>query len=250
VKLTTGRIILFTIAGFVLLVLGVLVSALTTSTSDSVTAPQPMTPQAATPLATQPSATASATPAPQGEHHKEDPFWVFASSLHAALQAGDVSLLLDKLLTTTVTCREEDVPPQLGGPECFTVGDAFEGFAVGHWRSEGTIVPVNKVRDQLKYLQTAVRSDLRDGYGDGSLRVAALDRQGSARVAIITAIINSPPGFGAATIRVAIGTYWVERDREWRLASILNNYVLAGEFLDPSPAPREGLFPGWEPFVP
>lgn len=186
-----------------------------------------------------------------GNRNPEDPFWVFSQDLDASLRVGDVQMLIERLRTRTITCTEADVPPHIGGPECFVVGDTFEGFSIGRWRSEGGVVPVTQVVEQLRYLSTAVRRDLSDPYGTGTIQVFALNSQPQRHVAIITAIINSPPGFGgASTIRVSFGTYWTLDGDVWRLTGLMTNYIYSGEFLEPTPEARAGLFPAWERFAP
>ena len=81
------------------------------------------------------------------------------------------------------------------------------------------------------------------------LRVYALNIEDRRRDAIVTAIINPPPGFGGRdSVRVAIGMSWGLVEGEWRLLSIMNNYVFGPEFLDPSPEVVAGLYPKWEPY--
>lgn len=180
-----------------------------------------------------------------------DPFVRVVRELDSALRRNDLRFLLDRLKTGTVVCREEDVPAHIGGPACTTVGETFASFGVNNWRSHGGVVPVQNVVDQLTLLTASVRASLTDGYGSGVLRVYALNIDGRRHDAIVTAIIKSPPGFGGHNnIRVAIGTSWGLVDGDWRLFSIMNNYVLGPEFLDPHPEVVAGLYPRWEPYGP
>lgn len=188
---------------------------------------------------------------PRTVRHPEDPFWVFSLTLRESLQTGDVHLLIERLRSRTITCMEADVPPHIGGPQCFTVGETFEGLYVGRWRSEGGVVPVAQVVEQLSYFGSSARRDLSDSYGAGSLEVYALNSQPERHVAIITAIINSPPGFGGAdTIRVSFGTYWSLEGKKGRLTGMITNYIYGSEFLEPAPEVQAGLFPEWERFAP
>ena len=41
---------------------------------------------------------------------------------------------------------------------------------------------------------------------------------------------------------------WGLVEGEWRLLSIMNNYVFGPEFLDPSPEVVAGLYPKWVPY--
>lgn len=180
-----------------------------------------------------------------------DPFLRFVGQLDAALRRNDLQFLLNRLKTGTVTCGEEDVPARIGGPACTTVGETFSSFGVNNWRSHGTVVPVQQAINQLTLLTASVRANLTDAYGSGVLRVYALNIDGQRRQAIVTAIIKPPPDFGGRdSIRVAIGMSWVLADGEWRLTSIMNNYVLGAEFLDPTPEVLAGLYPNWEPYGP
>ena len=134
---------------------------------------------------------------------------------------------------------------------CTTVGETFASFGVNNWRSHGRVAPVQNVVDQLTLLTASVRPNLTDSYGSGVLRVYALNIDDRRHDAIVTAIIKPPPGFGGRdSIRVAIGTSWGLVEGEWRLFSIMNNYVLGPEFLDPHPEVVAGLYPRWEPYGP
>ena len=194
------------------------------------------------------SAAASANAATQTREALE-PFVRFASELDSALRRNDLQFLLDRIETGTVVCREEDVPGRIGGPACTTVGETFASFGAGNWRSHGGVVPVKNVVDQFTRLTASVRTDLTDGYGPGVLRVYALNIDDRRRDAIVTAIIKPPPDFGGRdSIRVAIGMSWGLVEGEWRLLSIMNNYVFGPEFLDPSSEVVAGLYPKWEPY--
>ncbi len=190
--------------------------------------------------------TTSPTPA-----HADDPFWVFIRQLDAELNKGNTDFVVSRLRTVVVTCTASDVPPRVGGPECFNVGDTFEGFSVGRWRSEGSTVPVSGVIDQLRHLGRTAHPEMSDAYGDGTLRVYAVNDRPERQVAIVTAIIDSPPGFGgAATMRVSMGLYWRRQDQDWVMTGMITNYVYGPEFLDPTGDVRNGLFPAWERFSP
>ena len=180
-----------------------------------------------------------------------DPFVRFVRELDSALRRNDLRFLLDRLKTGTVICRDEDVPPRIGGPACTTGGETFASFGVNNWRSHGGAAPVQNVVDQLTLLTASVRPNLTDSYGSGVLRVYALNIDDRRHDAIVTAIIKPPPGFGGRdSIRVAIGMSWGLVDDEWRLFSVMNNYVLGPEFLDPHPEVVAGLYPRWEPYGP
>ena len=129
--------------------------------------------------------------------------------------------------------------------------DSDETADVNNWRSHGGVAPVQNVVDQLTLLTASVRPNLTDSYGSGVLRVYALNIDDRRHDAIVTAIIKPPPGFGGRdSIRVAIGMSWGLVDDEWRLFSVMNNYVLGPEFLDPHPEVVAGLYPRWEPYGP
>lgn len=180
-----------------------------------------------------------------------DLFIEFAKELDSALRATDAGFLAARLLSHPVECQQSDVPQRLGGPQCNYVGETFQGFGVGRWRSEGGIVPVDGVEDQLAYFITAARPSEKDAYGSGAPSVYAIDIESNRWVAIITAIIVAPTGIaGRDLIRVALGTNWVLVDGQWRMTSVMNNYFFASEFLDPSPEVRTGLYPGWRRFTP
>lgn len=202
------------------------------------------------------SAPGASSPSPLGigaasptPGHADDPFWVFLRQLDAELNEGNTDFVVSRLRTVVVTCTAADVPPRVGGPQCFNVGETFEGFSVGRWRSEGSTVPVRGVIDQLRHLGRTAHPEMSDAYGDGTLRVYAVNDQPERQVAIVTAIIDSPPGFGGApTMRASMGLYWRQQEQGWAMTGMITNYIYGPEFLDPTDDVRNGLFPAWERF--
>ena len=179
-----------------------------------------------------------------------DGFRQFVPVLQGALDRGDVSFLADRMKTIDVVCGPEDVPTALGGPQCEFVGQAYAGFATATWRSEGGVGPVSNTIPQLQEVFATVQPSASDQFGDGAVRVYALNQADDRQDAIIAAMIERPSNFaGSGALRVALGTSWSFEEGRWMLANILSAYVLAEDSLDPQRAgaavlPQLGALPG------
>jgi hypothetical protein len=194
------------------------------------------------------------SPTPDGGTAAElpgnDGFRRFVPVLQEALDRGDVSFLADRMKTIDVVCRVEDVPTQLGGPQCDFEGQAYAGFKTGTWRSEGGVGPASNTISQLEKLFTTVQPSASDQFGDGAVRVYALNQEEEQQDAIIAAMIERPANFaGSGPLRVALGTTWSFEEGRWMLTFILSAYVLAEDLLIPSEAGRP-YYPNWERYLP
>jgi hypothetical protein len=188
----------------------------------------------------------SPTPDQGVEQAGNDGFRQFVPLLQAALDRGDVSFLADRMKTIDVVCRVEDVPTQLGGPQCDFEGQAYAGFKTGTWRSEGGVGPASNTISQLEKLFATVQPSASDEFGDGAVRVYALNQEEEQQDAIIAAMIERPANFaGSGPLRVALATTWSFEEGRWMLTFILSAYVLAEDLLIPSEAGRP-YYPNWE----
>jgi len=188
----------------------------------------------------------SATPDQGLELAGNDGFRRFVPLLQAALDRGDVAFLSDRLKTVDVVCGLEDVPTQLGGPQCDFEGQSYAGFEVGHWRSEGGVVPVSVVTSQFETLFATVQPSASDQFGDGAVRVYALNQQDDRQDAIIAAMIERPPNYaGSGPLRIALGTRWSFEGGRWMLTGTLSAYILAEDLLIPTEEGRP-YYPNWE----
>jgi hypothetical protein len=175
-----------------------------------------------------------------------DGFRQFVPVLQEALDHGDVSFLADRMKTTDVVCGPQDVPTALGGPQCEFVGQAYPGFATGSWRSEGGVGPISNTTSQLEKLFATVQPSATDQFGDGAVRVYALNQADDRQDAIIAAMIERPANFaGSGALRIALGTSWSFEEGRWMLANILSAYVLAEDLLIPSEEGRP-YYRNWE----
>ena len=172
----------------------------------------------------------------------------FVPRLQQALDERDIEFLAKRMLITEVVCTAENFGPgSLGGPQCDFEGQSYDGFVVARWRSEGNIVPAFAVLGQLTTLFDTVQPAASDDFGDGKVRVYAIDLTPDKYHAIISALIERPPDFGGSgPLRIAIGTSWTFQNGRWRLPSILNAYVLAEEFLIPCNEALDFLGGTWE----
>ena len=208
-----------------------------------------------------PPAPASPTVAPTAAAGNNGPatsispaFRRFAGQINAALQAGNIDFFRQRAKTERVVCTAENTPAQLGGPSCERVGQEFDGFAVGNWRSHGSAVPVESALTQLARLWTQNTAPAADAYGTAAARVHAIGTsssdEGERYTAIATAMIERPSNFaGAGPLRVAMLLVWAPEGNDFRFEFLLSAFVLAEDFLDPSSEGR-GWTPVWERFQP
>lgn len=129
----------------------------------------------------------------------------FTRNLAEAIRNGDASFITSRMASQSVICGDADVPHRLGGPACSQVGETFQGFGVGRWRSEGGIVPVEGVMEQLRRFVAEARASAKDAYGSGAATVYAIDIESDRKVAILTAIVTPPPGAGGDALRWRLG---------------------------------------------
>jgi hypothetical protein len=212
------------------------------------TAPPPTSTSApaatATPAATTGPAT-SITPA----------FRDFARQVNTAVANRDIAFFRSRAVTQPVVCTADNTPPRgPGGPACTTIGQQFDGFTVGNWRSEGAIIPIDTAMQNLSRLWTEAVTGASDGFGGAAPTVFAVGTGPATDqpnfTTVLTAMIQRPAGFGGTgPLRVAMVQTWAPEGNGFRLLLNLSAFVLGEEFLNRSPETM-GWMPIWERFQP
>lgn len=172
--------------------------------------------------------------------------------IDGAVQRGDIAFFRRRARTEHIVCTPQNTPPRgPGGPACERVGQEFDGFGLAGWRSECGLQPVDTALHLIERLRTEAVPGGRDKYGGSEPNVYALGvqnallQEGPAQVAVVTAIIQRPPG----PLRVALVTHWWMADGQWRFVFLLSAFVLGEEFLKPADVAR-GWMHVWERFQP
>jgi hypothetical protein len=177
-------------------------------------------------------------------------FNVFLNEFDQELTTGSAAAIVSRLAPTPYTCTADDIPQKLGGPLCTSVGQSFTGFRWGRWRSEGSLLPVEQAVAVIEKLARDVELPRTDVYGQAQLRVYAFDE--GRKSAVVTAIIRCPAGFACVDsgqgLRVALVLNFAQDDG-WAIPSVTSVYVMAEDFLKPTPEGRQ-VMPGWRRFQP
>lgn len=182
----------------------------------------------------------------EAEMPGDEGFREFVPLLQQALDAGDMAFLTDRAQTVPYVCTEEDFSG-LGNPHCESEGQSYDGFTVGYWRSEGVTAPVASALSPFDTVFSSVQPAANDEFGDGAVRVYALNVGDDDHDAIVTAIIERPEFAGSGPpIRATIGTSWSFAEARWTLTYVVVAYVGSEEFLTPSEEMQENRFPNWE----
>jgi hypothetical protein len=195
-----------------------------------------------------PTSTAAA-PTPAGpESDGADGFRQFAVRvLDPAVRARDAAFLRGRMKTQPVVCTEQDLNPQgAGGPVCESAGQRYDGFPSGAWRSEGAIIPVDGAAETFQDFFSRVAAGQSDAFGDGRPEVYATSFGDDHARTVISAIVERPPDFaGSGPLRAAISTSWAFEGGRWVMTDMIVAYVLAEDFLQPTPEGR-AYYPNWE----
>lgn len=188
------------------------------------------------------------TPGTDSETAGAEGFRQFAATFQDALDAGDAAFLRDRALTEAIVCTADDVASAgPGGPLCEFEGQEFDGFRAARWRSEGGIIDVEDAFSAYDAILATALPGESDDFGDGSVRVYALNIEDDAFDAIITAIIERPSDFITEfPLRVSYGTAWAFEDGRWMVTSTLAANVLGEELLAPPSGDTANLYPNWE----
>lgn len=213
--------------------------------------PTPGAPVDAGPTSTVgPSPTTAPTFTPVVETDGAAGFRAFAPRIDLLFAGRNVAAVLDRMLTESIVCTEEDVANAgPGEPACTAEGQAFEGFPVGAWRSEGAILPITDAVIDLSRAFATFQPQATDDFGDGNVRLYALNVEPDEYDAIITTIISRPENIdGEGPLRIAFGTSWEFVEGRWMMTGLLVAMVLGEELLEPADEVVSGLYPGWERF--
>jgi hypothetical protein len=200
-----------------------------------------------------------ATPTPTGPQIPLSPvtpaFRAFARRIDQARASRDLHFFRSRAHTQEIICTAENTPPRFaGGAACETVGQRFDGFSVGAWRSEGAIVPLERAVQTLERIWADAAPGLTDKYGDSAAQLYAIgtgpSADSSSFTSVFTAIVCRPPSFpGPGPVRAVFVLTWIQEGNDFAWAGLLTAYVLGEEFLDRSPV-TIGWMPVWERFGP
>jgi hypothetical protein len=161
-------------------------------------------------------------------------FRAFAAQIQQALDANDSSFFAERMLLDRGTCEPADLTPGIGQRPCTAAGAPWEGFRAGFWRSDGFYITGEGAISGFEEFFADRLPDASDDFGDGKLRVYALEPGAEAAAAIVTALIERPADFaGDGPLRVVAVMSWSKVDGQWRWTSLLRAAVLAEEFLIP-----------------
>jgi hypothetical protein len=169
-------------------------------------------------------------------------FRAFAAQIQTALDQKDTNFFRSRARTQPVTCTAENTPPRgAGGPACVAIGDMFVGFSSGNWRSEGSIIPIDRAMANIERFWDEIVPGATDQFGGSEPRVYATGRMTTApgspqiHTAVITAIIRRPADFvPGGPLRVVLVPQWQQDGNNWVLVGMLLAFVLAEEFLIPA----------------
>ncbi|MFN0096381.1 MAG: hypothetical protein ACKVVT_16595 [Dehalococcoidia bacterium] len=214
---------------------------------------------ATNPASTATSATASATPSsptaspaatptvvgPSGNEDISDAgYRAFLAKLDAALRTKQTAFVTERFAAEPYTCKAEDVPQQLGGPLCTSVGQQFNAFPSSNWRSEGSYIPVESAANHFANVTASVLPDARDQFGEGTLRLFATGASGRT---VVTGIRPCPANASCpgGNNRFVLVFHWRFIGARWVADSMLTAGVLAEDFLTPTQEGRNALGGQW-----
>lgn len=191
---------------------------------------------------------APGTNTPTPEAGSRDGFIAMLRTFDQEMSRGEIDPIIARLRTEEFTCKASDLEPGLGQPECKTAGEVIKAVQVGNWRSEGGLRKVETVVAQIQALQKEIDTAKSDKWGDGFPTVYAFDAvEHKAAVTMMTKCLpqfHCPDG----TMRVALVLTFEFKDGRWGVTNLLNAYVLAEEFLEPSAEAKQVQMPNWERF--
>jgi hypothetical protein len=191
---------------------------------------------------------APGTVTPTPEAGSRDGFIAMLRTFDQEISGGTLEPIIARLRTEEYTCKASDLEPGLGQPECKAAGEVIKAVLVGNWRSEGGLRKVETVVAQIQALQQGIDTTKPDKWGEGSPRVYAFDAIG--HKAAVTMITKCLPQFQCpdGTMRVALVLTFEFKGGRWGVTNLLNAYVLAEEFLEPSAEAKQIQMPNWERF--
>jgi hypothetical protein len=188
------------------------------------------------------------TPTPTPEAGSRDGFIAMLGTFDQELSRGAIDPIIARLRWEEYTCKASDLEPGLGQPECKTAGEVIRAIAVGDWRSEGGLRKVETVVAQIQALQAQIDATSSDTWGDGTPAVYAFDAV--EHKAAVTMMTKCLPQFQCpdGKMRVALVLTFEFEDGRWGVTQLLNAYVLAEEFLEPTEEAKQFQMPNWERF--
>ncbi len=191
---------------------------------------------------------APGTLTPTPEAGNRDGFIAMLRTFDQEMSRGAIDPIIARLRTEEYTCKASDIEPGLGQPECKTAGEVIQAVLVGNWRSEGGLRKVETVVAQIQALQKEIDTAKPDKWGDGFPTVYAIDAV--EHKAAVTMITKCLPQFQCpdGTMRVALVLTFEFEGGRWGVTKLLNAYVLAEEFLEPSAEAKQIQMPNWERF--
>lgn len=186
------------------------------------------------------------TPTPEASNREG--FVEMLRTFDREISRGAIDPIIARLYLEEYTCKASDIEPGLGQPECKTAGEVIRAVQVGNWRSEGGLRKVETVVAQIQALQAEIDTTKSDKWGEGAPTVYAFDA--TAHKAVVTTITKCLPNFQCpdGTMRVALVLTFEFKDSRWMVTNLLNAYVLAEEFLEPSAEAKQVQMPNWEKF--
>lgn len=250
-RLLHGRRWLPALAISVLLVMSVFAAACDDDDADPTPTPEPSTPTAPagetpTPAPTEPTPAPNdptITPTPDAE--SPEGFEEALRDFEEQLRSGGLDAITARLLLEDYTCKDSDLQPGLGQPECTTAGEVIRAIEMSAWRSEGGLRKVESVVAFLQSLNADVEADASDQWGEGDFDIYAFDS--SVNRAVLTFMVECQENFqcDGGVQRVAMVLGFEYEDDRWMVSRIMNAFVLYEDFLDPT---SEGgaYFPEWE----
>jgi hypothetical protein len=191
---------------------------------------------------------APGTITPTPEAGNREGFVAMLRTFDQEMSHGAIDPIIARLRAEEYTCKASDIEPGLGQPECKTAGEVIQSVVVGDWRSEGGLRKVETVVAQIQSLQQEIDTAKSDKWGDGFPTVYAFDAV--EHKAAVTMITKCLPQFQCpgGTMRVALVLTFEFEGGRWGVTELLNAYVLAEEFLEPSAEAKQVQMPNWERF--
>jgi hypothetical protein len=215
-----------------------------------------------TPTATQPPPSPEPTPTATTVPELPAAFRDFVrDEVAPALAAGDLAFFAQHAVTEPIVCVPDNTPSLPGGPNCQMVGDKFDGFVFGNYRSELFVVPIGGAFDWLRRLMMEEAPGASEEFGSAMRRIYAIGVppaswviedghsslvEGEHYATVLTAIIDAPTvseGGNDDPTRLALSLHWLQQGGSFRLGSIIRG---GSDILEFGP----DSWPLWEPHQP
>lgn len=213
---------------------------------DPTPTPEPSTPTAPADGETPTPAPNDPTLTPTPDAETPEGFEEALRDFEKQLRSGGLDAITARLLLQEYTCKESDLEPGLGQPECMTAGEVIRAIEMSAWRSEGGLRKVESVVAFLQALNGDLAPDASDTWGDGEFDVYAFDS--SVNRAVITFMVECQENFQCegGVQRAAMVLDFEYEDDRWMVSRIMNAFVLYEDFLEPTEEGKSFYFPEWE----